>query len=151
MQITYGSKVTMHFSITLSDGTVADSSYDEEPITFVMGEGALEGTLELALIGLRTGESQTLTLDPGQAFGQPDAAAIVGIPRKQFPDDMEVEPGTIIEFVRENGDEAPGTILHSDADKVSVDFNHPLSGHEIIFHVDILEIDASVDKEVKLS
>ena len=55
MQITIGSKVTMHFALRLADGTVADSSFDNDPLSFVVGDGALDKGLELALIGLAAG------------------------------------------------------------------------------------------------
>ena len=147
MQITYGAKVTLNFSLTLSDGTVAFSTYDDEPISFVLGDGSLEKTLELAILGLRSGENQTLTLDPGQAFGMPDPESIISMPRSQFPDDMQVEPGTIIEFTREDGEEVPGTILHADKEKVSVDFNHPFAGHTLEFTVDVLDVEPFAGEE----
>ena len=71
MQITVGSRVTLHFALRLSDGWVAESSFDGEPVSFVMGDGTLDKGLELALYGLKTGDRQTLTLMPGQAFGAP--------------------------------------------------------------------------------
>ncbi|MFO7602734.1 MAG: FKBP-type peptidyl-prolyl cis-trans isomerase [Gammaproteobacteria bacterium] len=34
-----GSQVTMHFTLSLTDGTVADSTEEGEPMTFTMGDG----------------------------------------------------------------------------------------------------------------
>ena len=98
MQITIGSKVTMHFALRLADGTIADSSFDDEPVSFVVGDGALDKGLELALIGLTAGDRQTLTLMPGQAFGERDDAALQWVDRDSFPADMALEEGQIIGF-----------------------------------------------------
>ena len=48
-----GSTVTLHLSLTLEDGSVAESTFDGEPHTFTMGDGSLLPGLELALYGLR--------------------------------------------------------------------------------------------------
>ena len=160
MQITIGSRVTMHFSLKLADGMPVESSYDDEPITFVVGDGTLDKGLELALIGLRPDDRQVLTLMPGQAFGQRDAAAVQMLPRTEFPADMPLAPGQIIGFTTQtvepgqqqqsvarsadpgqNGEELAGAVLEVGQDQVKVDFNHPLAGREIVFDVHILAVE----------
>ncbi len=42
MQITFGSAVTMHFSLTLADGTPVESSFEDQPLSFVLGDGSLD-------------------------------------------------------------------------------------------------------------
>jgi FKBP-type peptidyl-prolyl cis-trans isomerase SlpA len=141
MQITIGSRVTMHFALTLEDGMVAESSYDEDPVTFVVGDGTLDRGLELALIGLRPGARQTLTLMPGQAFGTRDEAAVQWLQRDQFPADMELEEGHIIGFTGADDEELAGSILEIQDQRVKVDFNHPLAGRQIDFEVSIIEVE----------
>lgn len=141
MQVIIGSKLTMHYALRLTDGLVADSSFDHEPLTFTVGDGTLDDGLELALVGLRQGDQQTLTLMPGQAFGAHDDDAIQFVSRKQFPTDIELEPGQIMGFNGPQGTEVPGTIVAIEDNQVQVDFNHPLAGREIIFEVEILSIE----------
>jgi FKBP-type peptidyl-prolyl cis-trans isomerase SlpA len=141
MQISPGSRVTLHFSLRLSDGMLVESSFDDEPLTFVMGDGSLDHGLEVALYGLAPGARQTLTLMPGQAFGQRDEAAVQLVPRHSFPDDMQLEPGQIIAFSGTDGEPLPGALLEIGPDKVQVDFNHPLAGREIIFEVHVLAVE----------
>ena len=131
----------MHFSLKLADGMPVESSYDDEPITFVVGDGTLDKGLELALIGLRPDDRQVLTLMPGQAFGQRDAAAVQMLPRSEFPADMPLAPGQIIGFTAQNGEELAGAVLEVGQDQVKVDFNHPLAGREIVFDVHILAVE----------
>jgi len=141
VQITIGSRVTMHFSLKLADGMPVESSYDDEPITFVVGDGTLDKGLELALIGLRPDDRQVLTLMPGQAFGQRDAAAVQMLPRTGFPADMALAPGQLIGFTGQDGEELAGAVLEVGQDQVKVDFNHPLAGREIVFDVHILAVE----------
>ena len=139
-QITAGSTVTLHLSLTLEDGTVADSTFGEEPFTFTMGDGTLVGGLELALYGLYPGDTQRLELDPEQAFGLHDPQHIHQLPRASFTDDFELAPGVIVGFETPEGEELAGAVLELDADSVTVDFNHPLAGHSIIFEVEIIDV-----------
>ncbi|HHJ15924.1 MAG TPA: peptidylprolyl isomerase [Gammaproteobacteria bacterium] len=141
MQITFGSRVTLHFALRLADGMTAESSFDDEPLSFVLGDGTLDKGLELALVGLVSGDRQTLTLMPGQAFGMRDEAALQRVPRAHFPDDMSLEKGRIIGFTGADGEELAGAILEVDADYVKVDFNHPLAGREIEFEVHVLAVE----------
>ncbi|MGI9320550.1 MAG: FKBP-type peptidyl-prolyl cis-trans isomerase [Thiogranum sp.] len=144
MQITIGSKVTLHFALRLADGTVADSSFDNEPVSFVVGDGALDKGLELALIGLGAGDRQTLTLMPGQAFGEREDAALQWVARDQFPPDMTLQEGQIIGFTGRAGEDVAGAVIEIQQQRVRMDFNHPLAGREIEFEVEILSVETPI-------
>ncbi len=58
------STVTLHLSLTLEDGFVAESTFETEPLTFIMGDGTLVRGLELGLYGLVPGAVQRLELYP---------------------------------------------------------------------------------------
>lgn len=132
--------MTLHLSLALEDGTVAESTFDGEPLVFTMGEGVLDHGLELALYGLACGDKQRLTLDPGQAFGQYDPGRVHTLARDTFAADLTLEPGVIIGFETAAGEELAGAILELDAQTVKVDFNHPLAGRTIIYDVEILDV-----------
>ena len=135
-----GSHVILHFSLTLKDGTVAEDSFKDEPVEFVIGDGAMIEGLESVLYGLQVGDRKKLTLNPRDAFGDPVDENIHNMPRSEFSDDIELAPGLIIGFTTPSGDEVPGTIVEVSNDDVKVDFNHPLSGHELIFEFEIIDV-----------
>ena len=137
------STVTMHFSITLEDGTVAEDSFGGEPLTFTMGDGSLNEGLELALYGLKAGDEQTVTMTAEQTFGFHDPENIHDMPSSDFDADMTLEVGMIIGFTTPAGDEVPGLIKAVADDFVTVDFNHPLAGHDLRYRVKILEVSHS--------
>jgi len=133
----------MHFSISLEDGTIAETTRDDnEPLEFVMGDGTMIEGLELALYGLKAGDKQTLTIEPKLAFGYHDPGNVHTMPRTEFPSDMQLAKGVIIEFNTPAGDEVPGTIMEVGDSEVKVDFNHPLAGHDITFEVEILSVES---------
>jgi FKBP-type peptidyl-prolyl cis-trans isomerase SlpA len=134
------STVTLHLSLTLEDGTVAESTFGEEPLTFTMGDGTLVHGLELALYGLLPGAVQRLELRPEQAWGLRDPANIHAVARADFDPAIELKPGVIVAFETADGDELAGAILSVGDDSVEVDFNHPLAGHTLVFEVEILDV-----------
>lgn len=141
-RIAYGSEVEIDFTIRLEDGTVAETTVDDEPLYFVMGDGTLVDGLELALYGLQAGDRQSLRIGPENAYGYPDPINVHPMPRADFPPDMVLQRGLIIEFTTPAGDEIPGMITEVGEQQVTVDFNHPLAGHEITFEVEILSVRA---------
>lgn len=141
MTISPGSRVTLHFAIRLTDGMTVESSFDDEPLSFAIGDGTLDEGLELALYGLTAGTRQTLTLVPGQAFGRRDPSAVRQVARSAFPADMALEKGQIIGFGGPGEQEAAGAVLDVGPEQVTVDFNHPLAGREIVFEVHVLAVE----------
>lgn len=135
-----GSRVKLHFSITLEDGTVAESTFDDDPVKVVIGQGDLHEGLERALYGLKAGASQSIKISPEQGFGRPDPDARHSLSRDEFSTEIGIEPGVIVLFTTPAGDEVPGTILSVDENSVEVDFNHPLAGHDINFSVKVLTV-----------
>ena len=135
-----GSQVTMYFTLTLEDGTVADATENDEAFTFVMGDGALIEGLELMLYGLKAGDKQCLSIEPQDAFGFSDVENIHTLPSDSFSSELPTDPGTVIEFETPSGDKVPGTIESVKGDEIVVDFNHPLAGRTIVFDVEILEV-----------
>ena len=135
-----GSTVTLHLSLTLEDGTVAEETFSGEPHTFCMGDGSLVHGLELGLYGLKPGNTQRLELTPEQTYGLHDPGNIQQLPRTQFAANMELAPGQILGFATPDGTELPGAIVSVSDDSVEVDFNHPLAGHTITFDVEIIDV-----------
>ena len=139
-QINLNSLVLMHYSIAMTNGTVIESSYDDEPLQVTMGSGQLTDGMELALIGLEEGQEQTLTLTPEQCFGERDEDNIHDMPLSEFTDELKPETGLTFNFGTEEGQEILGTVRTVKNDTVEIDFNHPLASHSLIFTVTILGI-----------
>lgn len=142
-EINMHSLVLMHYSITLSNGSLIESSFDDEPVEITMGKDDITNGMELAIFGLKEGETQTLTLTPEQGFGIRDEDNVHQMPRSDFPDELAPEIGQSYSFEATEGAEIPGTVVSLEADSVVVDFNHPLAGQEIIFTVNIIGVNNS--------
>ena len=140
-QIEHGSTVTMHLSLSLTDGTQALSTFDGEPLQFTMGDDTLEEAMEYALFGLKAGDDQTLTLTPEQAYGFRDESLVQTLSKDEFPDSMQLATGQVIAFTTQEGENAQAVVRELTADQVVVDFNHPLAGKEVVYRVQILQVE----------
>ena len=65
MAIKNGDTLRVHYTGTLSDGTVFDSSREREPLEFTMGKGMLIPGFEAAVMGHEAGETVTVPIPPG--------------------------------------------------------------------------------------
>ncbi len=137
-----GSRVTLHFSLTLPDGAVIDSNFDTRPAVFTVGDGNLLPGFEAVLLGLAAGARQCFEIPPEQAFGLVNAGNRHVLSRSQFPPDLELEEGLVVSFSMAGNGETPGVVTSVEGDRVRVDFNHPLAGKTIIFEVYVQEVQA---------
>ncbi|MBU0499227.1 MAG: FKBP-type peptidyl-prolyl cis-trans isomerase [Gammaproteobacteria bacterium] len=140
VEIVPGSRVILHFALSLSDGTEVVSTFSDEPLTCTLGDGTLRPGMELALYGLKSGDTQSLTLEPEQAYGLHDSSLIHQVERGLFPDSLLPAEGQIISFSLPNGQETLGAVLELEENSLTIDFNHPLAGRQVVFRVEILEV-----------
>jgi FKBP-type peptidyl-prolyl cis-trans isomerase SlpA len=140
------SRVTLFYRIGLTDDQVLEDNFDDEPMTVTLGCDEMAEGLELALIGLKEGDEQTIDIGPDLAFGYIDETLFRAMARAEFDPDIELEPGLIIEFATEDGETLPGTILDINDSEVRVDLNHPLAGQTVRYSVKIVAVDDDPDE-----
>jgi FKBP-type peptidyl-prolyl cis-trans isomerase SlpA len=140
------SRVTLFYRIGLTDDQVLEDNFDDEPMTVTLGQGEMAEGLELALIGLKAGDEQTIDIGPDLAFGYVDETLFRAMARAEFDPDIELEQGLIIEFATEDGETLPGTILDCNDREVRVDLNHPLAGQTVRYSVKIVAVNDDPDE-----
>ena len=97
--------------------------------------------LELALIGLKQGDEQTIDIGPDLAFGHVDETLFRALAPAEFDSQLELERGLIIEFSTEAGETLPGTIIDFDEIEVRIDLNNPLAGQTVHYSVKIVAVE----------
>jgi FKBP-type peptidyl-prolyl cis-trans isomerase SlpA len=139
--ITPHSRIAIHFSLHLEDGTEIVSNFDDEPMRFTLGDGAMEPALEAKLIGMKAGDEQSLILSGNDVYGVRDEENRQWLDRRDFPAEQELSEGLIIAFTTPAGDEMAGTVAALENHRIMIDFNHPLSGRVFIFKALVLQVD----------
>lgn len=137
-----GSAVTLHFTIKLKDGSVADSTQTSgKPAKLIIGDGSISEQFEKHLLGLTVGEQRSVELSAEDAFGLPNPDNVHYLDKSRFAGTESVEVGTIMAFSGPDGMEIPGIISAIEGESVTVDFNHPLSGQDVTFDVEIISVE----------
>lgn len=139
-----GTQVTLHFSLKLDEGQVVDSTFEGNPATFAVGDGNLLDGFEQVLFGLSAGSKESFVINPEQGFGQPNPNNFQDFSRDQFDPGLELEKGLMLSFADAKNAELPGVVVEFDEESVTIDFNHPLAGKDILFEVEILSVEPLV-------
>lgn len=140
-QIGANSEVLLHFDLKLTDGSAVDSTkVNNKPAKMVVGDGSLTPNFESCLLGLKVGDKKAFSINADDAFGMPNPDNVYHVDRSKFSADEELKEGMIMGFAQPDGSELPGVIRSVAGHSVTVDFNHPLAGQDIIFDVEILEV-----------
>ncbi|MBQ3059235.1 MAG: peptidylprolyl isomerase [Desulfovibrio sp.] len=139
MPIKDGDTLRVHYTGTLADGTVFDSSRERDPMEFTLGRGMLIPGFEAAVLGREAGDVVSTTIPPEDAYGTVDPELIFTVARAQVPSHIPLEVGTPLQLSNEQG-QMDVTITEVDAEEVTLDANHPLAGKALTFEIEILEI-----------
>jgi peptidylprolyl isomerase len=138
-QAASGNIVRLHYTGTLDDGSVFDSSRGGEPLEFTVGTGQVIPGFDAAVLGMRVGETKTVTIPAADAYGPVRDEMLVTVTRKQFPPGMELAVGQRFQLGQGRSAVA-ATVREVQGDRVVLDGNHPLAGQALTFALEIVEI-----------
>ena len=133
-----GDKVKVHYTGTLSDGSIFDSSDGREPLEFTIGENQVIPGFENGVKDMKLNEEKTIKIKPEDAYGQKDERLVASIPKEKFP--PEVQPGGTLVVKGPNEETIPAVVKEVKSDVVVIDLNHPLAGKGLNFKVKVVEI-----------
>jgi len=132
--------VKVHYTGTLDDGTVFDTSIEREPLEFTLGEGMLIPGFEEAVKGMQVGQSKTVTIPAEEAYGPYLDDLIIVVERSQLPEGLDPEVGQVLEVTQEDGRTGVVTVIDVSETTITVDANHPLAGKDLTFEIKLVEI-----------
>src|SRR5919108_2100430 len=85
MRVEAGKTICLEYVLSLTDGTVIDSTTGSGLWTYVHGETRMPAGLTRGIEGLAVGDHTRLELSPEEAFGPIDPGAFQDVPREQIP------------------------------------------------------------------
>lgn len=161
-QAQQGNTVRVHYTGTLSDGSIFDSSETveqescgcscsssgcgtdsdcgNEPLEFTIGAGNVIPGFEKAVLGLAVGESVTVTIPADEAYGQRHDQMVAVVDRSELNGEIEPVEGQQLEVVLQDGSSMPVLITEVTDSSVTLDANHPLAGQDLTFAIRLVEI-----------
>ena len=143
-----GVVVSMEYTLHV-DGELLDTSDGQGPLQFLTGYGNIIPGLENEMIGMKIGDSKEVVVQPADGYGEFDDQAFMKVPRSDFPKEMLLEVDAEINM-RDDEDHARYAHIESiEGDMVTLNFNHPLAGDELHFHVKVVALREPTDEELE--
>jgi len=135
-----GDNVSVHYTGKRHDGSVFDSSFNNEPVIFTLGAGELIDGFEEAIMGMQIGEKKTVVIPPAKGYGERYEELVVSVPKTEFPDSIAPEVGMELQLTDEDNQDVEVLITQVTEDEVIIDGNPPLAGETLTFDLELVGI-----------
>jgi len=111
-----------------------------EPLTFTLGQGQMIPGFEQAVLGMKVGESKTVTIPADEAYGPHRDDLVQVINREELPPGLDPEVGQQLQGSQTGGGTITGTVTNTTNTTITVDFNHHLAGKDLTFEIELMSI-----------
>ena len=135
-----GDYIKVHYTGTLDDGSVFDSSVEREPLEFTAGAGQMIKGFDAAVIGMKVGEVKTVTIPAEDAYGLHDDELILTFSKDELPEGMDPKVGDQIPLSGSGGRIINAPVVEVTDTTIIVDANHRLAGKDLTFEIKLVEI-----------
>ncbi len=155
-EVKAGDTVKVHYSVSFIDGTEFQSTRNTTPLEFTIGTGAVIPGFDEAVVGMKPGETKTVTVPPEDAYGPYEQSLVNTLDRESVRNNLaELDQSGNLEEV--NFPDGPVYIWRTEENKtgylrfynsttpdtIIVDENHPLAGKDLVFTITLVEIVSS--------
>lgn len=137
-----GDKVNVHYTGSLGDGTVFDSSRERDPLAFEVGAGQVIPGFNDAVDGMEVGNTVTVTIPAKDAYGEVRDDFILKVQPSDIPEEITPEVGMELQLHQQDGGAVPVKVTEVTEEHVTLDANHPLAGQDLTFEIELVSIEA---------
>lgn len=137
-------KVAISFIGKLENGEIFKTVEESAPLIIEMGNSEAPPTLEIALKEMQVGQQKTIRVPPEESYGPRSKDLLQTIEKDTFDGHLDPKPGMVLSLkVNKDGEEhqVPATVIEVDNENVTVDYNHPLAGHNLTYNVTVVSIE----------
>jgi len=128
------------------------------PARLVVGEGQMPPDFEEALVGLEPGQQVTVAIPAARAFGERSEERVAVVPLDDFtprelglerfrvaegrhrPNNFDPKVGDVWQVAGPDDTTITARIVARTEEAVTLDANHPLAGHDLVFDIRLVEI-----------
>jgi len=140
MIVEAGDYIKVHYTGTLDDGSVFDSSEGRDPLEFTAGAGQMIAGFDAAVIGMKVGEVKTVTIPAEDAYGFHDEELLLVFSKDELPEGMDPKIGDQIPLSGPGGRTMTVPVVDVSETTITVDANHRLAGKDLTFEIELVEL-----------
>ncbi|RYD71645.1 MAG: peptidylprolyl isomerase, partial [Sphingobacteriales bacterium] len=147
-QVTSGKVVSFSYTLKDAEGNVLEQTNKGEPMQYLHGNQNIIPGLERELEGLKVGDKKSVKVEPQDGYGEYNEEMSFKVPKTNFPQGVDLEPGMEFQTETENG---PMVIVVTEVleDEIVVDANHPMAGETLHFDITIDEVRDATAQETQ--
>jgi FKBP-type peptidyl-prolyl cis-trans isomerase 2 len=135
-----GGTVKVHYTLKNEGGEILESSKETMPLEFIIGEGKVVPGFEKGIIGMKSGESKTITVPEEEGYGHYEEKKIFEFPKERVPNDFDPSIGQSVQLYAPDGAGFLVTVLEKTDKGFKMDANHPMAGKTLVFDVELVEV-----------
>lgn len=148
MAISKNSVVSMFYELKdANTNEVLESNLYAEPISFIVGKGQILESLEEELMKLESPGNADILIKKERGLGEYDKNAVQTLPKEQFAG-IELKIGMELFGESENGETVRVSVKDIGEDEVTIDYNHPYAGRDLLFSLNIVESREASEDEI---
>lgn len=155
MKIRKNSIATVRYTVTdATSGKILQQVSGDRQQEFLFGYQLLLEAFERNLEGMSPGETFHFHAPQNEAYGPVDPKAVVDLPLATFAEeDGHIDPevvqvGHVFPMGDQQGNQLYGKIIKIGKDMVTMDFNHPMAGKDLIFSGEIVAVREALPDEL---
>ncbi len=137
----HGNTVKIHYTGTLDNGSVFDTSAGREPLEFTLGGGQVIAGFDEAVAGMAVGEKKNVKVPVDKAYGPRNEELVIAAPKEHVPADINPEVGQQLQMGSPNGELVVVTVVEITDTHIKLDANPPLAGQDLNFDIELVAVD----------
>ncbi|EMX5525736.1 peptidylprolyl isomerase [Campylobacter jejuni] len=148
MAIEKNSVVSMFYELKdANTNEVLESNLYSQPISFILGKGQILESLEEEVMKLDCPSNADVVIKKEKGLGEYDENAVQTLPKEQFVG-IDLKVGMELFGEGENGETVRVTVKEIGENDVTIDYNHPYAGRDLLFSLNIVDARAASEDEI---
>ena len=127
---------------------ILDGDKNGMALEFITGKGQIIPGLESQLIGMKEGDAAKIEVKAVDAYGEYNDEAVQVLPKEQF-EGVDLEPGMSLYGQSEDGQQVQVIVKSFTDSEVTIDYNHPLAGMDLLFDVVVDSVRPATAEEIE--
>lgn len=148
MKIAESCVVSIHYTLTNTEGETLDSSAGGDPLAYLHGAGGLIPGLERELEGREKGDQFEATIQPEDAYGEVNPQLVQEVPLDVLSGIENLAVGMQLQSQSPDGRTQVLVVDAVGEETATLNANHALAGEVLHFEVEVADVREATSEEL---